>query len=562
MPRLPSLRPLTLGILAFVLVASAALLFLRLGHAALWDDEANTALFAGSVWRTGDTLALLGDGHNLVAYSQGGELTDLKNRVLPPLQYYVAALGVGPAPGSALAARLPFALCGLLTVLLLLRWFVGHGDGHGVGQGQGPPTPLAAAVFGLALLGNVSFFLYARQCRYYALAILLSTAIAYLYEHLRDRRQVALLSALSALLWAANYMSYAALYTCLAIDYLLFRRRLAQADARAKDGPGDPLLRPAGLALLLLPQAILIGALLTVYSPLGKYEGGSGPLHHARLFFWNLRDLNASEMGVGLLLLLAPVVGAWRRDLHLVRGALALLVYVAVVAAISPQPVGTTRAYVRYLAPLLPLCVALSARTVLRLCEGRGPALALCLSVLAFGTNALHGGPLSGDVRTLYNRAVPPDVLRSTPLRYLGELYAPPPSSYAMAASFVRAHVRPGQSVWVQPGYATYPLMWAAPAPVYAWQLADLRGQFQGLAEIHVQGRVAPDYVIVFGPKIRSLWEAMERLGHRRDRYEPAATLDVHWYDLTRPEIFWHAFSPVRGFDPQTEAVYIFRRRS
>jgi hypothetical protein len=551
-PRLPSPRALTLGILAFVLAASAALLLLRLGHAALWDDEANTALFADSVWRTGDTLALIGDGHNLVAYSQGGELTNLRNRVLPPLQYYVAALGVGPAPGSALAARLPFALCGLLTVLLLLRWLLGPAQAPADRQA----SPLAAAVFGLALLGNVSFFLYARQCRYYALAILLTTAIAYLYEHLRGWRQVALMALLSALLWAANYMSYAALYACLAADYLLFRRR-----APAMDRAQDPLLRPAGLALLSLPQALLIGALLTVYSPLGKYEGGAGPLHHVRLFFWNLRDLNASEMGVGLLLLLAPVVGAWRRDLRLLRGALALLLYVAVVAAISPQPAGTTRAYVRYLAPLLPLCIALSARTVLRLCQGRHPALPLCLSVVAFGTNALHGGPLSGDVRTLYNRAVPPDVLRSTPLRYLGELAAPPPSSYALAASWVRDNVRPGQSVWVQPGYATYPLMWAAPAPIYAWQLADLRGQFQGLSEIHVQGRVPPDYVIVFGPKIRTLWETLERLGHRRDGYEPAATLDVHWYDLTRPEIFWHAFSPVRGFDPQTEAVYIFRRR-
>ena len=89
------------------LVTSAILLFARLGHYALWDDEANTALIGQGVWRTGDTSAVV--GHNVVAYHNGAELENLKERYMPPLQYYIAAPFVGPNDPSSFLARLPFA---------------------------------------------------------------------------------------------------------------------------------------------------------------------------------------------------------------------------------------------------------------------------------------------------------------------------------------------------------------------------------------------------------------------------------------------------------------------
>ena len=73
-----------------------------------------------AVWRSGDTYSVL--GHNLVAFGNGLELQDLKNRVFAPLSFYVEAPFIGPFGRSALAARLPFALVGLLNVLLVLYW--------------------------------------------------------------------------------------------------------------------------------------------------------------------------------------------------------------------------------------------------------------------------------------------------------------------------------------------------------------------------------------------------------------------------------------------------------
>src|SRR5687768_73198 len=75
---------------AVTLAILSVLMFARLGHYPLWDDEANTALFGQAVWHSGDTSAQI--GHNLLAYRSGAELDDeYRNRRIPPLQYFVAA---------------------------------------------------------------------------------------------------------------------------------------------------------------------------------------------------------------------------------------------------------------------------------------------------------------------------------------------------------------------------------------------------------------------------------------------------------------------------------------
>ena len=66
----------------FIFLFSIFLLFYNLGHYALWDDEADTALFGLSIWRIGDTYALI--DNNLIAHTNGKELKNLYNRYIPP----------------------------------------------------------------------------------------------------------------------------------------------------------------------------------------------------------------------------------------------------------------------------------------------------------------------------------------------------------------------------------------------------------------------------------------------------------------------------------------------
>ena len=98
---------------ALLILLAGVLLFARLGHYPLWDDEATTAMFGRNVLATGDTSAVV--GHNIMAFRNGRELVDKKLRYLPPLQYWAVAAGAAIFGETNFAARFPFAAAGLLS---------------------------------------------------------------------------------------------------------------------------------------------------------------------------------------------------------------------------------------------------------------------------------------------------------------------------------------------------------------------------------------------------------------------------------------------------------------
>ena len=197
----------------------------------------------------------------------------------------------------------------------------------------------------------------------------------------------------------------------------------------------------------------------------------------------------------------------------------------------------------RYLVPVIPLCIFIAALALARLTR-RSPWLAAAAGAVVFGTNLVHGGPLTSIGA------------RSSIALYARELLDPAVDPYQVTAAWINANVRAGESIWVMPAYMKYPLMFHAPKAVYAWQLAwPPEPQFEGLPAIHFEGRVQPDYMIAFGPAVGTMVDA----GFTRDR-EQLATLDVYWKDLYRPELSWRRFGPVTGYDRGTEAVYVFGR--
>jgi len=526
-------------IIGVVLVISAFFLFFRLGHYGLWDDEAGTALYAQSVWQTGDTYALL--DHNLIAHNSGAELKDLHNRYIPPLGFYLAAPFVGLGEGSAFAARLPFALCGLLTVALMLFWLW-----------RANASLSTWLLTSAGILGNVSLMLYARQCRYYSPAILFTTILAFLYCY-RDQRKRTLLSIslVSILLLASNYLCYAAVYACLAVDYLLWGRRTRP-------------IRHSDLAIIFGPQLVLGGLLTSVYNPLGKdiwhLTTTSWMSDKVTLFLWNLRELNSCELGVGLLILIAPFLYRFTKEERLLRCSMAIFTYIFVIALLSPQPIQLLSvAFVRYLAPLIPLCIFTATLSIQALTV-RSKWLAVILAALAFGTNVLHGGPAVGiDRATGFSRIIAEGRFRSTVVNFTRELISPPPSAYRATADWINQNLKGKESIWVVPSFATYPLMYHAPKATYAWQLKEKTGQFKELPDIHFMNKTLPDYVIVFGPGIDEIRGVLKNMS---GRYIQIEVIDQYWYDLTRPELFWHSFQEIRNFSPTSEAIYIFKRVS
>ena len=267
------------------------------------------------------------------------------------------------------------------------------------------------------------------------------------------------------------------------------------------------------------------------------------------LFFWQWRDTDQCEFFSFPLLLLALGLGITQRRPLLVRGCAALFAYAAVITLVSPQRVSLTPvADIRYLAPLIPLGIFVEAAALCAFFEGYSLLLAAA-AVVAFGTNLLNGGPFLRDG------------LRSTLISYLGELAHPPIDPYAPTADWINEHIPEGSFVCVLPTYATYSLMIRAPRALYGWQLSSPpKQQFAGLPAAYFVGQSAPDYVVVFGPVPDDINKFMQTFLGLDVTYTQVATINVYWMNAYRPELFQREFEPITKFDPNKEAVFVFKR--
>ncbi len=528
-PPAPSSRRLQAILLCGTWLIAAWMLFAQLGYYALWDDEAFGALAATSILATGDTKAQI--GHNLLAYRNGLVLHNLRMEGEAPFVPYLVAPFLAVFGQTAFAARLPLALLSFGTVTLMLWWVW-----------QLRVRVVTVAIFCIALLGNTSLFLYARNSRYYAVSMACFTLAAWLHLHRRGRWwEPWAMGATGAVLMLSNYTLFICLCACLLIDMLFWEHRHRPYTLRDLVQAGVlPLL--SGLAILAWwnPLRTGIGERLVVDTYLQKLT----------LFGWHWRDMDRSEMLVGPLLAITLVLACLPRFRWLRRGVVATLVYAVVFTMLSIQTVSdTTTSDIRYFAALLPLFIALQTFTLAAApsCKGWQQATLLALAVGLFFTNFAQG------------IGWPLKILRSTPLAFAREVQGNYLEPYTFMATWVNTFVKEGQTVLVQPMYMTYPLMYHAPKAIYAWQLtAEKQAQHPELAPIHFATKVPPDYLIVSGEIAPQLMPQFEAWGEAS--YRLKTILPVYWRDHYRPEILWHSFAPIPLENPAQQGILIFER--
>lgn len=289
-------------------------------------------------------------------------------------------------------------------------------------------------------------------------------------------------------------MCYVAAYACIVVDYFLWGRKIRPIKFRQ-------------MTIIFVPQLLLGGLLLSIYNPLGKNVLGitSDPwlLHRVTLLLRNLRDINSCEMCVGVLIIIAPLLYTYTNDKRLLRGTVVIFIYCLAVALVSPQPLRLGYvASVRYLAPLIPLCIFTAVISIQALTE-RFKWLVIPMALLALGTNVLHGGPAASVYNINFAKGIAKVGFRSTIIEFIRESISPNPSPYSATAKWINENLKNRESIWVLPDYANHPLMYHAPKATYAWQLNENAGnQFKGIPDIHFIDRVLPEYIIAFGPPV------------------------------------------------------------
>jgi len=280
--------------LAAVLAAAAVLVLADLDDPYLWQDEAQTALVAGSILEHGIPLGrdARGNSFSQEAGVELGEGNVWKWHTW--LSFYACALSLALLGETTTAARLPFALFGLATVAL--TWAAGRrlfGDRRA--------ALLAAGLLAL----SVPSLLLARQARYYPMAAFFSlwALVAYTGVRRGERRGGVALVAAATLLFHTHYV-YAGtlLLSCLLHAWGFARERLV------------PTLWAAG-AVALLNAPWIAWFATTRYGE--RYtdrvlDPGLSLLVGGRLAgLWAEHLLTPVVAGVAVLLWAAPAVLRW-----------------------------------------------------------------------------------------------------------------------------------------------------------------------------------------------------------------------------------------------------------
>ena len=388
---------------ALVLCGVAAVLLLaNLGNQYLWQDEAQTALIARTVLAHGVPLGY--DGRNSFSQELG---KDYGRNYLWKwhswLPFYVLAGFFAVFGEGTLQARLPFALFGLATVVLIYYFARSLFGSRRIG--------VLAAV---CLLMTVPFLILCRQCRYYAPEMFFSLLGLHAYHNLLLGRKhsKAMLFAAAMLLFHTHYVHCAALMGTV----------LLHASAFRKDKLKTLVLISAALLALNLPWIVW-------FAGMNEVVGGGWALR-AFGYAAHLLTLIGKHV-VSPVLLLAPIPAialGWlqrrqlsKPDARTVQNVALLLLFCAI--TLGAAGATATWAFFRVIAPMVPILALVSAllvESIMKIHPAAGLAVIAAMAFFsqmrdyAYEISHDYDGPVEGICKYLKSHAKPTDVVAIT----------------------------------------------------------------------------------------------------------------------------------------------------
>jgi len=516
---------------------SAVLLLWGLSDKYLWQDEAQTAVLAERMLRFGRPLAY--DGVNLITLDQfvledpatiaqrttdpqaavkyyvdrGDFKADTTWRWQPWGQFIVEAASLKALGKTTLAARLPFALAGIVIVLLLYQFVLTNFS-----------STLMASLAALLLAFNGYWILHSRQCRYYSLStlFLLLTLMAYARWQRGGRWGAA---AFGIAVWCWFQVDYGTLWPVLLVLFV-------DALVAHRHTPWRPMLVAAALAVTMGPFVYYFELWRRLSTPVGTW----GDRFRVNLF-------NMNEYIVPLVVVLGGIaLLGWRwRTLLAVERRMVAMVCAAIVGFSLWVPSAVPFSFLRYVIMLAPLGCLLSAWALVRACGSRigiawlGAAVLILTPWLSKPLNLVSPPP------RWYKSAT---VLRPDLSLMAVEVFGHRPDPNRVLVDWLKQNARPTDEILVN--YEDVPLMFYLPNPI--------RG---GVAAFRAEddAKAPPEFVVLRRSVQFVHWAVYEREFRRYHWFEVPLVRapDVPWGN--NPDPFAQAFSP-----PKDRPIYVARR--
>jgi 4-amino-4-deoxy-L-arabinose transferase-like glycosyltransferase len=423
--------------LALLLAAAAVMLFMQLGRDFLWEDEGDTAVLAANTLTSG--LPKAWDGVTFTESDHGARLTsDLVMISHPWLQYYVVAGSFAIFGENAFAARLPFALASLGTVVFvyLLTW-------RATGRRR-------AAVSAAALLVLCSqFLIFGRQARNYALHELLTCALIWQFFRVRDLGSMLVFAVIGVLLFQAHPIG------------------LAAVGAMALLVIVSPSLAPARRWVLAGAAIVGLTAVPWLWAGARGYTENTALMTQVGQVPPRLAQYLIECASVTPLVAVTAFAGVlwWRygrrvltaAERKLVLAVLAVVVLEAGVMALTQSRDALWVGGIRHTPEVLPLVMILTGIGAMKLARSRLSWVTL-LAVLTLTTVgrltpwAFWGVPMAdrdpNAFATVHLPPAPSDRwLKTSLLGHMNSLVTPNPGTIELVSDYLNAHASPGDIV-------------------------------------------------------------------------------------------------------------------
>jgi len=438
-------------------VLASLLLLWGLADKYLWQDEAQTAVLGARMLRFGRPLAY--DGLNLITvdsfvledtHTIGQRTTspqaaidyyvgrrDFKSDTVwkfhPWGQYIVAAASFKVLGQTTIAARLPFALAGIITVLLLYRWVrVSFG------------SPLMAQLAAVLLVFNAYWILHGRQCRYYSLSSLFLVLTLMGYT-LWQRRGLWGVAAFVIAAWCWFQVDFGTVWPVLGVLFV---------DAFVADRQNFWRTALVGVAL-----AAMIAPFIYYYGLWGRLVAQEGTWQ--TLFRLNVFNMNEYVVPV-LIVLAAAALIAWRWKTLPTGERRLLAVACGIIFALAIWvPSVAQAAFLRYVIIATPVGCILSAWVLVRGCNFRTTYAWLGAAVLV----------LTPWLSLPLHLLIPPPswypnspVFRAELSTLRREIFVPPADPNRLVIDWLRQSAAPTDEILIN--YEDLPLMFYLPNPI------------------------------------------------------------------------------------------------
>ena len=454
--------------LALIAVIGAVFIFTNLGADYLWEDEGDTAALASNILKFGVPKAW--DGAAFLDSDHGARLNrDLVMVTHPWIQYYLTAGSFLIFGENTFAARFPFAIAGWMSILFVYV-FVWRFFGNRL-------TAFSAAAL---LVLSVQFLLYAKQCRYCSLNMLLVVWLFWSFFKMKSARYCVLFILASVSLFHTHPYGIAPVVALGALS-LIYRPFAIQRRWILFAAPAIALLTLPWLALSSLSSS---GSALntTASQSIGEF------IERCAQAFIECTSVTPL-IGSVILLLIALLSVCWKtkeaidaapsdsaspeqqvgppffetNEMSLLLSVLVTILFYGLETAITQSSDSLWLAGMRYASAVLPLAAMVAALAIVKV--SRGSVLFSISLLLVFGLTKLAqltpwvAGNPSGLIhfgKYSVGAHVPAKVvdrfLGTGLMPYVRDLWRENPGTVAQSCKFLRENAKPGDVLIVNYG--------------------------------------------------------------------------------------------------------------